>query len=196
MRDMYQKPWVNQCPFCSQSPMYPCHCATSMPMNVQELWQMQMQMLQNPSSNQPMITAPSIKLKDYGPEPFVVNIEEATKQNHYYRVALWTGKHLQLTLMSIQPGEDIGLENHPNLDQFIRIEQGRGVVMMGDRKDKLDFQANIKDDYAVIIPAGKWHNLMNTGNVPMKLYSIYAPPKHPYGTVQPTKEDAEANGKK
>lgn len=137
-----------------------------------------------------------IKLTDYGPNPFVVNIEEATKQNNNFRIALWTGNHLQLTLMSINAGEDIGLEIHPNLDQFIRIEEGQGLVKMGDRKDTLDFQAHVCDDFAFIIPAGKWHNLINTGNKPLKLYSIYAPPQHPYGTVHETKEDAEEHHKR
>ena len=133
-----------------------------------------------------------IKLKDYGPEPFVVNIEEVTKQNNTYRTVLWTGSHLQLTLMSINVGEDIGLEVHPNLDQFIRIEEGQGIVKMGDRKDSLDFQEKVYDDFAFIIPAGKWHNLINTGKKPLKLYSIYAPPQHPKGTVHETKAIAEA----
>jgi len=133
-----------------------------------------------------------IELKDYGPEPFVVNINEAAKQNDTYRTALWTGKHLQITLMSLNVGEDIGLEVHPNLDQFIRIEQGQGIVKMGDRKDRLNFQERVYDDYAFVIPAGKWHNLINTGNEPLKLYSIYAPPQHPRGTVHVTKADAEA----
>ncbi|MFW6306861.1 MAG: cupin domain-containing protein, partial [Bacillota bacterium] len=131
------------------------------------------------------------KWKDYGPCPFVVNIEEATKQNDYFRMALWTGEYLQLTLMSINPGDDIGLETHPGLDQFIRIEKGRGIAMMGDRKDLLEFRAKVYDDYAIFIPAGKWHNLINTGRTPLKLYSIYAPPEHPRGTVHETKEDAE-----
>nr|WP_274542240.1 cupin domain-containing protein [Clostridium tetani] len=133
-----------------------------------------------------------IELKDYGTEPFVVNIEEATKQNNTYRTALWTGTHLQLTLMSIKVGEDIGLEVHPNLDQFIRIEEGQGLVKMGDSENNLDFQRKIYDDFAFIIPAGKWHNLINTGNKPIKLYSIYAPPEHPHGTVHETKAIAEA----
>jgi predicted heme/steroid binding protein/mannose-6-phosphate isomerase-like protein (cupin superfamily) len=133
-----------------------------------------------------------IQLKDYGPQPFVVNIEEATKQNNTFRTALWTGSHLQLTLMSIPVGGEIGLESHPNLDQFIRIEEGQGLVKMGDRKDYLDFQKRVYDDFAFIIPAGKWHNLINTGNKPIKLYSIYAPPQHPRGTVHVTKADAEA----
>ncbi|WP_330389510.1 cupin domain-containing protein [Geosporobacter ferrireducens] len=134
---------------------------------------------------------PFTKPKDYGPKPFVVNIEEATKQNNTFRTALWTGSHLQLTLMSINVGEDIGLEIHPNLDQFIRIEEGQGLVKMGDRKDRLDFQEKVYDDFAIIIPAGKWHNLINTGCKPLKLYSIYAPPQHPHGTVHETKAIAE-----
>ncbi len=130
--------------------------------------------------------------KDYGPEPFVVNIEEATMRNNTFRTALWTGEHLQLTLMSIKPGEDIGLEIHPDLDQFVRIEEGKGIVKMGDRKDNLRFRKDVFADYAFVIPAGKWHNLINTGKTPLKLYSIYAPPQHPRGTVHETKEDAEA----
>lgn len=134
---------------------------------------------------------PPIKLQDYGANPFVINIEEAAKQNNNFRIALWTGKYLQLTLMSIGVGEDIGLEMHPNLDQFIRIEQGEGLLKMGDRKDRLNFRANVRDDYVFIIPAGKWHNLINTGDIPIKLYSVYAPPQHPYSTVHQTKEDEE-----
>ncbi|WP_027624958.1 cupin domain-containing protein [Clostridium lundense] len=133
-----------------------------------------------------------IPLKDYGPEPFAVNINEVTKQNTNYRTALWTGEHLQLTLMSINTGEDIGLEVHPNLDQFIRIEEGEGLVQMGDSKNNLNLQEKVYDDFAFIIPAGKWHNLINTGNKPIKLYSIYAPPQHPHSTVQETKAIAEA----
>lgn len=130
--------------------------------------------------------------RDDGPEPFVINIDQATKQNNTFRTALWTGDYLQLTLMSINVGEDIGLENHPNLDQFLRIEQGQGIVKMGQSRDNLDFQRRIGDGYAIIIPAGTWHNLINLGNVPLKLYSIYAPPQHPRGTVHRTKADAMA----
>ncbi len=134
---------------------------------------------------------PPITLKDYGSEPFVVNIEKATKQNNNFRIALWTGDHLQVTLMSINPGEDIGLEVHPDVDQFLRIEEGKGTVKMGDSKDNLDFQKEVYDDFAVMVPAGKWHNIVNTGDKPLKLYSIYAPPEHPRGTVHKTKADAE-----
>jgi len=133
-----------------------------------------------------------INLKDYGPNPFIVDLEKAAEQNNNFRTALWTGPHLQLTLMSLNVHEDIGLEMHPNLDQFIRIEEGQGLVKMGKSKDNLDIQANVREGYAFIVPAGTWHNLINTGNRPLKLYSIYAPPQHPYGTVHKTKKDAEA----
>ncbi|MDL4841748.1 cupin domain-containing protein [Aquibacillus rhizosphaerae] len=132
----------------------------------------------------------SIPLKDYGPNPFVININEATKQNSTYRTALWTGEHFQVTLMSINVGEDIGLEMHPDVDQFLRMEQGQGIVQMGKSKNNLNIKRNVYDDSAIVIPAGTWHNLINTGNVPLKLYSIYAPPNHPFGTVHVTKSDA------
>lgn len=131
-------------------------------------------------------------LKDYGPGPLVLNIEKATKQNNTFRTALWTGNHLQVTLMSINAGEDIGAESHPNLDQFLRIEQGQGLVKMGYRRDDLNMQANVTDNDAILVPAGTWHNLINTGTIPLKLYSIYAPPQHPYGTVHRTRADAMA----
>lgn len=134
----------------------------------------------------------SLQLKDYGSNPFVINIEEATRQNNTFRTALWTGSHLQLTLMSINVNDEIGLEIHQKLDQFLRIEQGQGIVQMGDAKDKLDFQKAVHEDDVILVPAGKWHNLINTGSMPLKLYSIYAPPQHPYGTVHETKEIAMA----
>jgi len=90
-------------------------------------------------------------------------------------------------LMSIKVGDDIGLEVHPKIDQFIRIEDGQGIVKMGGSKDNLDFQANVYDDFAIMIPAGTWHNVINTGNKPLKVYSIYAPPQHPHGVVHVTK---------
>lgn len=132
-------------------------------------------------------------LRDYGPEPFVIDIEKAAKQNNTFRTALWTGNYLQLTLMSINVGEDIGLEIHPNHDQFIRIEEGQGLVLMGKERNRFDFRRNVYDGYVIIIPAGTWHNIINTGNKPLKLYSIYAPPQHPHGTVHRTKEEAEAD---
>lgn len=130
-------------------------------------------------------------IKDYGDNPLVINIDDVTKKNDTFRTALWTGKYLQVTLMSIDVGESIGLELHENTDQFLRIEQGIGLVQMGDEKDKLTFQRSVYKDFAIVVPAGKWHNLVNTGNIPLKLYSIYAPPHHPKGTVQNTKSDKE-----
>lgn len=133
-----------------------------------------------------------IQLKDYGPEPFVVNIEEATTQNNNYRTALWTGEHLQVTLMSIDVGDDIGLEVHPTVDQFLRIEEGEGLVQMGDSENNLSYEKQAYDDFAIMVPAGKWHNVTNTGNTPLKLYAIYAPPEHERGTIHETKAIAEA----
>lgn len=132
------------------------------------------------------------ELKDYGPFPIVVNIERATERNNNFRTALWTGKYLQVTLMSINPGEDIGAEIHPATDQFIRVEQGEGLVRFGNRKDNFTFQRKVGPSDAIVVPAGTWHNLVNIGKVPLKVYSIYAPPKHPRGTVHRTKADAQA----
>lgn len=143
----------------------------------------------NTAQDIPAIVRPS---QDRGPEPQVFNITQATMQNSFYRSTFWTGKHLQLTLMSIPPGGEIGLESHPNLDQFIRIESGRGLVMMGRDRDRLDLRRPAGPNIAIIIPAGTWHNLVNTGRTPLKLYSIYAPPQHRRGTVHRTREEAEA----
>ncbi|RFA34312.1 cupin [Virgibacillus dokdonensis] len=129
-------------------------------------------------------------LKDYGGKPYVVNIEEATEENETFRTAIWTGDHLQVTVMSIPVGGDVGLEVHPNVDQFLRIEEGEGITQMGNTKDNLTFQRNVYDDYAIMVPAGTWHNITNTGDKPLKLYSIYGPPNHPFGTVHRTQEEA------
>lgn len=133
-----------------------------------------------------------LTLKDYGANPFVINIEAAAKQNKNFRTALWTGKYFQVTLMSINVGEDIGLEVHPATDQFLRVEAGQGLVEMGDREDQLTFRKRVNKNDAIIVPAGKWHNVTNMGAQPLKLYVIYAPPEHPRDTVHPTKADAEA----
>ena len=125
-----------------------------------------------------------LNLQDYGPNPFVIDIEKATEQNNNFRTVLWTGDNFQVTLMSIPVGDDIGLEVHDIDDQFIRIEEGQGIVRIGDSKDNLDFQRKIYDGAAIMIPAGKWHNIINTGNEPLKLYSIYAPPVHPQGNLR------------
>ncbi|HBL37177.1 MAG TPA: cupin domain-containing protein [Firmicutes bacterium] len=130
-----------------------------------------------------------LDLRDYGPAPFVINLAQATLQNTNYRTALWTGCYLQLTLMSINVGEDIGLEMHPYADQFIGVESGQGLVRMGNCPDNVTFQRQVADDDIIMIPAGTWHNVINTGNRPLKLYSIYGPPLHPRGTIEVTRPE-------
>jgi mannose-6-phosphate isomerase-like protein (cupin superfamily) len=138
-------------------------------------------------------TAPcSDHLKDHGAEPLIIDLNRITRANPNYRTALWTGTHLQVTLMSIPAGGDVGLEVHPELDQFIRIEHGNALVLMGAEKERLHDQRRISQGYAVIVPAGTWHNILNTGTSSLKLFSIYAPPQHPFGTLQETKRIAEA----
>lgn len=131
-----------------------------------------------------------LEMIDNGPDPYVVNIEKVTKENENYRTTLWTGDHLQMTLMSIQPGGDIGLEVHEDTDQFLRIEDGSAIVYMGPTKDELkSWQASTDD--GVFVPAGTWHNLTCDGDKTLKVYSIYAPSHHPHGTIHITKADAE-----
>jgi mannose-6-phosphate isomerase-like protein (cupin superfamily) len=111
--------------------------------------------------------------------------------NENFRTTLWTGCNLQLTLMSIPVRGDIGVEMHAYVDQFIRIESGRAKVYMGTCRNDLKEVACVDGNYAILIPAGTWHNIVNVGDCPLKLYSLYAPPQHPFGTVHPTKKDAE-----
>lgn len=114
------------------------------------------------------------------------NIEKRTVENEDFRRVLYTGHNLQLVLMTLPPGCDIGEEVHPDRDQFFRIEEGKGAV-------DIDGVANpVEDDFAVIVPAGARHNVRNTGTEPLRLYTIYAPPEHKDGIVQATKEEAEA----
>ena len=133
----------------------------------------------------------SESITDYGGQPFIVNINHFAKMNNSFRTALWTGDWLQITLMSIPIGEDIGIEMHPDTDQLIKIEDGCARIMTGKSKNALNYQKTVSAGYAVIIPAGMWHNVINTGKRPLKVSSVYAPPHHPFGTVQRTKCDAE-----
>ena len=132
----------------------------------------------------------TIDFKDHGQTPYVVNIEDATLQNENYRTTIWTGKKLQVTVMTIQPKDDIGLEVHHGIDQFIRIEKGQGLCQIGPAEDDLNFEQAVSDDDAVFVPADMWHNITNTGDQPLKLYTIYAGPDHVPGTVHPTHDDA------
>ena len=132
-------------------------------------------------------------LTDEGSKPFVTNIETDTLANENYRTTRWTGSHLQMTLMSIEPGHDIGLEVHPDGDQFLRVEAGAARVQMGPAEDDLPFDREVGDDWAILVPAGMWHNVTNIGDVDLKVYAIYGPPEHPHGTVHATKAEAEAD---
>jgi len=116
---------------------------------------------------------------------FVDNIETLTTQNSDFRRVLYTGEHLQLVLMSLEPGQEIGAEVHEDHDQFFRIESGQGAVVIdGERTE-------VKDDDAIIVPAGAEHNVINTGSEPLRLYTLYGPPEHEEGVVAADKDDVE-----
>ncbi|GAA2575175.1 hypothetical protein GCM10010399_00720 [Dactylosporangium fulvum] len=130
-------------------------------------------------------------ITDVGPQPSSFDLEAATTGNTNYRTVAWTGRYLQVTLMSIPVGESIGLEMHPDTDQFLRLDAGQGRAQMGPAADQLTFEQEVTDGWCVLIPAGTWHDVTNTGREPMRLYAVYAPVHHAPGKVQPTAEDAE-----
>lgn len=130
-------------------------------------------------------------IEDNGPRPNAFDIEAATIENDTYRTVAWTGRYLQVTLMSIPVGESIGLEAHPETDQFLRIDAGRGRCVMGPAEDRLDFEQEVSDGWSIQVPAGTWHDVINTGDEPLRLYTVYAPVHHASGIVQETSEDAE-----
>ena len=132
-----------------------------------------------------------MKITDNGPKPNAFDIETATTENTTYRTVAWTGKYLQVTLMSIPVGESIGLETHPETDQFLRLDAGQGRCVMGPSKDNLDFEQEVSDGWSIQVPAGMWHDVINTGDEPMQVYAVYAPTHHAQGIVQQTVEDAE-----
>ena len=118
---------------------------------------------------------------------YVGHIEKDTLQNNYFRKVLFTGKHAQLVLMSLKPEEEIGDEVHPNVDQFFRIEQGEARFIFNETEIH-----DVKDNDAVIVPAGTYHNVINTSKTrELKLYTVYSPPNHPDKTIHKTKEEAE-----
>lgn len=132
-----------------------------------------------------------MQITDNGPQPNVFDIETATQENATYRRVAWTGRYLQVTLMSIPPGESIGLEVHPDTDQFLRVDAGRGRCVMGPAEDDLTFEQDVEDGWSIQVPAGTWHDVQNTGEEPLRLYAIYAPSHHAAGIVQETAQDAE-----
>jgi mannose-6-phosphate isomerase-like protein (cupin superfamily) len=130
-------------------------------------------------------------ITDIGPAPQSFDLEAASVENPNYRTVVWSGQHLQLTLMSIPVGGEIGLESHPKTDQFLRLDAGKGRVQMGPAKDQFDFDREVGDGWAILVPAGTWHNVINIGDVPMQLYTVYAPVHHAAGKVQATAAEAE-----
>lgn len=129
--------------------------------------------------------------KDHGKEPFVLDLEGLTLENTNYRTTVWTGEHLQLTVMEIEPGDDIGLEVHKGIDQFLRIEGGKGLCKMGPAEDNLTFEQEVEDGSGIFVPADTWHDVVNIGEEPLKLYTVYAAPDHVPGTIHETHEDAK-----
>lgn len=124
---------------------------------------------------------------------WVDDMEKVTLTNDNFRTVIYTGKHTQLTVMSIPPGGEVGWEAHGHLDQFLRLEQGTARLDFGEKQDHVDESHEVKDDWAFIVPAGVWHNVVNTGEEDVKLYSLYSPPEHPDGTVHRTKAEADAD---
>ena len=133
------------------------------------------------------------RIKDIGPKPQSFDIERATKENPYYRSVAWSGRYLQVTLMSIPVGADIGLEAHPETDQFLRLDSGEGYVQMGAVTYKQTFEKEVSDGWCVLVPAGTWHNITNIGTTPMQIYAIYAPAHHSPDKMQATAAEAEAD---
>lgn len=120
------------------------------------------------------------------------NIEEETLKNNNFRKVLYTGKYHQLVVMSLLPGEEIGNEIHQNVDQFFRVEHGQAKVVLQNGQEEF----TVAEDEVFIVPAGTWHNVINTGDKDLKLYTIYSPPNHPEGTIHKTKKEAEEYEKK
>jgi mannose-6-phosphate isomerase-like protein (cupin superfamily) len=123
---------------------------------------------------------------------WVGDIERATLENTNFRTVLFTGENLQMTVMRLAPGEEVGMEMHDHLDQFIRIEEGRARVTFGPTAEQVTETHDVEDDWAVIIPGGTWHNVVNTGEGDLRLYSLYTPPEHPDGTTHVTKAESDA----
>ena len=132
-------------------------------------------------------------IEDIGPQPQAFDLEQATQTNSSYRAVAWSGRYLQVTLMSIAAGCDIGLEMHPETDQFLRLDAGRGRAQIGNAKDQLTFDQEVSDGWCILVPAGTWHNVTNIGDEPMQLYAIYAPAHHKPGKIHETASEAAAD---
>lgn len=128
---------------------------------------------------------------EHGSRPLVINVEQAACENENFRMELWTGKCLQMTLMCIPVQGEIGWEVHEDTDQYLRVEQGMGMATFGECKINISSKCKVECNDGIFVPAGTWHNIINIGKVPLKISSVYAPPHHPKGTIQKTKADAE-----
>ena len=137
----------------------------------------------------PMPSLPASTDHDF--RPFAANIPESAQHNRNFRTTLWTGRHLQMTLMCIPVCGEVGLEMHPHTDQFLRVEAGQALVRAGYTKEKQETLCCLHPGDGLFIPCGTWHNILNNGRCPLRLSSVYAPPQHPRGTVHPTKADAD-----
>ena len=129
--------------------------------------------------------------KDYGGAPLILNLPVAAERNESFRQAVWTGEDLQLTVMTIPVGGEIGAEMHKSLDQMLRIESGVALVRIGESENTLRDARRVGAGSVLLIPRGTYHNLLNVGREPLRLSSVYAPPAHPKGTVHKTKDDAK-----
>ena len=131
------------------------------------------------------------KNKERDKKPTLLNLRSEVATNQNFRKEIWTGEYLQVTVMTIPVGGEIGLEMHDDLDQFIRVESGCAAVYMGKTKQDVKLVGQINSNYALVIPAGTWHNVINSCSCPLKVYSVYAPPQHPFGTIHKTKLDSD-----
>lgn len=130
-------------------------------------------------------------MTDHDKQVYILDIEKETTDNTNFRTTLWTGEHTQLTVMSVKPGEEIGLEVH-HVDQFLRAEAGEATVYSGPDKESVKETGKLVADTAILVPAGTWHNFVNTGSEDLKIYSLYSPAEHDPGTVHATKAEADA----
>ena len=131
------------------------------------------------------------KRKDMGAKPQLINIHNEVLNTTNFRTTIWTGEHLQVTVMCIPVGGEVGLERHEDVDQLLQIESGFASVYMGKTKQSMTCFGIADQSSAIIVPQKTWHNIINVGRIPLKLYSVYAPPEHPFGTIHKTKLDSD-----
>lgn len=132
--------------------------------------------------------------RDCGPAPYIANTKQEAIRNKNYRTALWTGFNLQMILMCLPPCCEIGMEVHQDTDQAIRVERGQAIAQIGCRGGQIEREQYLCEGDTLFVPAGTWHNVINTGRCPLKLSTIYAPPHHPRGTIERIKADETKNG--